>query len=118
MIKGTRQGTSTDKSGVFHLDISGSQALLEFSFVGYRSRELVVQKGKPATVYLSTIVDTFGAVVVTAFGRRERKEAVVGSVTSIQPGELKIPASNLTNVLAGKIAGVIGFQRGWSAGHG
>jgi TonB-linked SusC/RagA family outer membrane protein len=116
VIKGTRQGTSTDKSGVFHLDISGSQALLEFSFVGYRSRELVVQKGKPATVYLSTIVDTFGAVVVTAFGRRERKEAVVGSVTSIQPGELKIPASNLTNALAGKIAGVIGFQRGGQPG--
>ncbi len=73
-------------------------------------------KGKPATVYLSTLVDTFGAVVVTAFGRRERKEAVVGSVTSIQPGELKIPASNLTNALAGKIAGVIGFQRGGQPG--
>ncbi|WP_241237878.1 SusC/RagA family TonB-linked outer membrane protein [Pseudoflavitalea rhizosphaerae] len=116
VIKGTRQGTTTDKSGVFHLDISGSQALLEFSFVGYKSKELVVAKGKVATVYLSTIVDTFGAVVVTAFGRKERKEAVVGSVTSIQPGELKIPASNLTNALAGKIAGVIGFQRGGQPG--
>lgn len=116
VIKGSKQGTSTDKNGVFSLDISGSQALLEFSFVGYKSKELVVLKGKPATVYLSTLVDTFGAVVVTAFGRKERKEAVVGSVTSIQPGELKIPASNLTNAMAGKIAGVIGFQRGGQPG--
>lgn len=116
VIKGTKQGTSTDKSGEFHMDISGNQALLEFSFVGYKSKELVVQKGKPATVYLATIVDTFGAVVVTAYGRKERREAVVGSVTSIQPGELKIPASNLTNALAGKIAGVIGFQRGGQPG--
>lgn len=116
VIKGTRQGTSTDKSGVFQLDISGSQALLEFTFVGYKSRELVVTKGRPVTVYLTTIVDTFGAVVVTAFGRKERREAVVGSVTSIQPGELKIPASNLTNALAGKVAGVIAFQRGGQPG--
>lgn len=116
VIKGTKQGTSTDRSGEFHMDISGNQALLEFSFVGYKSKELVVQKGRPATIYLATIVDTFGAVVVTAYGRRERKEAVVGSVTSIQPGELKIPASNLTNAMAGKIAGVIGFQRGGQPG--
>ncbi|MFD2887957.1 SusC/RagA family TonB-linked outer membrane protein [Chitinophaga cymbidii] len=116
VIKGTRQGTSTDKTGAFSLDVSGSQAHLEFTCIGYKPTELVVEKGKPATVYLAMAVDTFGAVVVTAFGRRERREAVVGSVTSIQPGELKIPASNLTNALAGKVAGVIAFQRGGQPG--
>lgn len=116
VLKGTRQGTSTDKSGAFALDVSGNQALLEFSCIGYKTRELVLQKGKPATVYLAAAIDTFGAVVITAFGRRERKEAVVGSVTSIQPGELKIPASNLTNALAGKVSGVISFQRGGQPG--
>ncbi len=116
VIKGTRQGTSTDRLGIFSLDVSGSQAVLEFSCIGYQSKELVVQKGKPVTVYLSMAVDTVGAVVVTAFGRRERREAVVGSVTSIQPGELKIPASNLTNALAGRVAGVISFQRGGQPG--
>lgn len=116
VIKGTRQGTSTDRSGAFTLDVSGNQALLEFTCVGYKPRELMVQKGKPLTVYLSPAIDTFGAVVITAFGRKERREAVVGSVTSIQPGELKIPASNLTNALAGKVAGVISFQRGGQPG--
>ncbi|HEX6431879.1 MAG TPA: TonB-dependent receptor [Niastella sp.] len=116
VIKGTRQGTSTDKKGAFILDISGSQALLEFSYVGYRPIEQIIQKGKTATIYLAPMVDTFGAVVVTAFGRRERREAIVGSVTSIQPGELKIPASNLTNALAGKVAGFISFQRGGQPG--
>ncbi|OQP62023.1 SusC/RagA family TonB-linked outer membrane protein [Niastella vici] len=116
VIKGSRQGTSTDKKGAFALDISGNQALLEFSYVGYRTRELIVQKGKTVTVNLAPMIDTFGAVVVTAFGRKERREAVVGSVTSIQPGELKIPASNLTNALAGKVAGVIAFQRSGQPG--
>lgn len=116
VIKGTRQGTSTDRSGAFALDVSGNQAHLEFTCIGYRPTELIVQKGKPVTVYLTMAVDTFGAVVITAMGRRERREAVVGSVTSIQPGELKIPASNLTNALAGRVAGVIAFQRGGQPG--
>lgn len=116
VIKGTKQGTSTDKAGAFSLDISASQAVLEFTSIGYRPQEMVVVKGKPVIVYLTTMVDTSGAVVVTAFGRRERKEAVVGSVTSVEPGELKIPASNLTNALAGRISGVISFQRGGQPG--
>jgi outer membrane cobalamin receptor len=49
-------------------------------------------------------------VVITAYGRKQRKEAVVGSVTTITPSDLKIPASNLTNALAGQVAGVIAYQ--------
>lgn len=116
VIKGTKQGTSTDKEGSFILDISASQAMLEFSYVGYRAREMMVQKGEMITVILAPVIDTSGAVVVTAFGRRERREAMVGSVTTVQPGELKIPASNLTNALAGKVAGVISFQRSGQPG--
>lgn len=116
VIKGTKQGTSTDKEGAFVLDISASQAMLEFSYVGYRPREMMVHKGEMITVILAPVIDTSGAVVVTAFGRRERREAMVGSVTTVQPGELKIPASNLTNALAGKVAGVISFQRSGQPG--
>jgi len=116
VIRGTKQGTSTDRSGAFSLDISGGQAMLEFTSIGYRPLAVLVTKGQPAMIYLSAMIDTSGAVVVTAFGRRERKEAVVGSVTSVEPGELKIPASNLTNALAGKISGVISFQRGGQPG--
>lgn len=116
VLKGTKQGTSTDKEGSFVLDISASQAMLEFSYVGYRPIERMVRKGEAVTVILTPVIDTSGAVVVTAFGRRERREAVVGSVTTVQPGELKIPASNLTNALAGKVAGVISFQRSGQPG--
>ncbi|PZR28695.1 MAG: SusC/RagA family TonB-linked outer membrane protein [Citrobacter freundii] len=116
VIRGTKQGTSTDRSGAFSLDISSNQAMLEFTSIGYRPQAVLVTKGQAAMIYLTTMVDTSGAVVVTAFGRRERKEAVVGSVTTVEPGELKIPASNLTNALAGKISGVISFQRGGQPG--
>jgi TonB-linked SusC/RagA family outer membrane protein len=48
-------------------------------------------------------------VVVVAFGK-QKKENVVGAITSINVKELKIPSSNLTTALAGKLSGVIAYQ--------
>jgi len=55
-------------------------------------------------------------IVVTAYGQKQRKEAIVGSVSSINPEQLRTPTSNLTNALAGQVAGMISFQRGGQPG--
>jgi TonB-dependent SusC/RagA subfamily outer membrane receptor len=52
---------------------------------------------------------------VVAFGKQKKTE-VVGSITTVKPAELKVPASNLTNALAGKIAGIISYQRSGEPG--
>src|SRR5690606_21536428 len=41
---------------------------------------------------------------------------VVGSVTSVRPKDLKIPASNLTAAFAGNVAGMIAYQRSGEPG--
>ena len=41
---------------------------------------------------------------------------MVGAVTSINPKELKVPSSNLTTALAGRLAGVIAYQRSGEPG--
>src|SRR5690606_11767344 len=50
------------------------------------------------------------------FGRKVQREAVVGSVTTVDPDKLRIPSSNLTNALAGQVAGVIASQRSGQPG--
>ncbi len=62
-------------------------------------------------------VDTkdLGEVVVVAFGK-QKKQDVVGAVTSINPSELKVPSSNLTTALAGRLSGVIAYQRSGEPG--
>jgi outer membrane cobalamin receptor len=60
-------------------------------------------------IVLSETKSQFDDVVVTAYNRKQTREAVVGSVTTVKPGNLKIPASNLTNALAGQVAGVIAY---------
>lgn len=106
----SKQGTVTDNNGKFVLDVYEG-ATLRVSYVGYTSQTLVITAAtKVYNVILKENVQVAEEVVITAYGRKERKEAVVGSVTTIRPAELKIPASNLTNALAGQAAGIIAFQ--------
>lgn len=103
-------GTQTDKNGKFVLDVEpGTQ--LRFAYVGYKEQRITVSESS-STINVSLQENNFQAdeVVITALGQKQRKEAIVGSVTSVKPGSLKVPASNLTNALAGKVAGVIAFQ--------
>ena len=109
--------TSTDENGRFVLDVPIGTSL-RISFVGFTEQHVVVTADKKIfNIILKENKLIAEEVVVTAFGKKERKEALVGSVTSIKPGELKIPASNLTNALAGQAAGIIAYQRSGQPGQ-
>lgn len=108
-------GTTTDVNGRFILDAEpGTQLII--SYVGYAEQRVTVSSDhKEVTVALRAAAAE-ESVVVTAYGKKQRKEAVVGSVTSVNPEDLRIPSSNLTNALAGQISGVVAFQRGGQPG--
>ncbi|RFM29398.1 SusC/RagA family TonB-linked outer membrane protein [Chitinophaga silvisoli] len=108
--------TSTNSTGKFILDAEPG-TLLRFSYVGFEQQYITVSpNSKVINLVLRPVSHNVEEVVVTAYGRKQRKEAVVGSVTTVDPGSLKIPSSNLTNALAGQIAGMISFQRGGQPG--
>lgn len=54
-------------------------------------------------------------VVVVAFGT-QKKESMISSIETIKPAELKVPSSNLTTALAGRMSGVIAYQRSGEPG--
>ena len=111
--------TTTDQNGRYIIAIPRSQlegAVLTFSMVGYIEQELLVSGRNRIDVRLDESSTLIGETVVTAFGQRARREDVVGSITSVNPSDLKIPSSNLTTALAGRAAGIIGFQRSGEPG--
>lgn len=109
-------GTFTDTHGKYVLDVTPGSPIT-FSYVGYTDQQTIASDTMHVlNIVLKAVASNISDVVVTAFGRKERREAVVGSVTTINPAELKIPASNLTNALAGKVAGVIAYQRSGQPG--
>ncbi|MBE8722760.1 SusC/RagA family TonB-linked outer membrane protein [Sphingobacterium pedocola] len=111
--------TTTDQNGRYVLAIPNEfvkDAVLTFSMVGFTQQQITVAGQTKIDVRLAEASNLIGETVVTAFGQRARKEDVVGAITTVNPSDLKIPSSNLTTALAGRVAGVIGFQRSGEPG--
>ncbi|HEX9512165.1 MAG TPA: TonB-dependent receptor [Puia sp.] len=109
-------GTSSDANGRFILDVDPGTVLV-VSYVGYADYKIKVSAEQRSINAVLQIAAAGDAVIVTAYGQKQRKEAIVGSVTSVNPELLRTPSSNLTNAMAGEIAGVISFQRGGQPGR-
>ncbi|HWK57718.1 MAG TPA: TonB-dependent receptor [Parapedobacter sp.] len=117
-VKGQTFATSTDSEGQFTIEAEGESVILIFSSIGFAPQEVVVEKEKssdPVIVRLTPEQTALDDVVVVAFGEQKRTE-VVGAMTTIKPSELRVPSSNLTTALAGRVSGVIAYQRSGEPG--
>ena len=115
LIQGTPQGITTDIDGNFSIEVSPN-AKLEVSYLSMQKRVVTVsdiQKNK--IIQLQEQTDELDEVTVVAFAK-QKKESVLASVTTIKPAELKAPTSNLTTALAGRVAGMISYQRSGEPG--
>lgn len=115
-IKDTTIGTVTDLDGNYSITVPHDDAVLIFSFIGLATQELVVGNRTVVNVELLADMSGLDEVVVVGFGT-QKKESVVGSMSSINPSELKIPASNLTTALAGRVAGLVAYQTSGEPGR-
>ncbi|GCB33973.1 SusC/RagA family TonB-linked outer membrane protein [Bacteroides faecalis] len=108
-LKGQNTGTISDLNGNYKLSDVTEDAVIEFSFIGFATLEKKV-KGETLNAILLEDTKSLDEVEIVAFGT-QKKESVIGSISTLKPAELKVPTSNLTNALAGRIAGVIAYQR-------
>lgn len=116
VIKGTTTGVITDIDGRFSISASSGQ-ILTISYIGYKSKDIKLSKLKLLSVEMSEDTQALGEVVVTAFGVGQKKETMVGSVTQVKSTDLKVPAANLSNAFAGRMAGVVAFQNSGEPGN-
>lgn len=105
VVKGTTTGVITDIDGNFTIDVT-SKDILEISFIGYKTRQVVVGDLGVINIKLSSDNEMLDEVVVVGAGT-QKKVSVTGSITSVKGSSLVTPTSSLTNAFAGKLAGVI-----------
>lgn len=115
-IKDTTLGTTTDLDGKFEIAVAPSDVLV-ISFIGYATKEIKVGNQKVLSVTLSDDAKQLEEVVVTAFGTGQKKETVTGSIQSVRPADLKVPSANLSTAFAGRLSGVISYQRSGEPGN-
>ncbi len=114
-VQGTNQGTITDAKGEFNVQASKIDSLV-FSGIGYIAQIVAVENNRIINIILEAKQNSLNEVVVVGFGR-QRKISVVGAQSTINPEELNMPVSNINTLLAGRLSGVIGVQRGGQPGR-
>lgn len=114
-VVGSTRGVITDMDGFYSIEAKSTDQLL-FSFVGLESQTISIGSKRVLNVTLAEKIDELDEVTVVAFAT-QKKESIIGSITTINPNELKVPSSNLTTAIAGRISGVISYQRSGEPGQ-
>lgn len=115
--KGTTNGTATDVDGRYSLLVSGNDAVLVFSFIGYTTQEVTVGDRSSVDVTMTPDTQTLQEVVVVGYGEK-KKATITGAVTSVKSEEiLKAPVTNLSNALAGRLPGTVFINRSGEPGY-
>ncbi|MES2776868.1 MAG: TonB-dependent receptor [Bacteroidota bacterium] len=105
LVKGTKNGTSTDDNGDFQIS-APQNATLIISAIDFAEQEIRTADKTVINVTLAAAKNDLGEVVVVGYGT-QRKEAITGSVASIGGEKLRdVPAPNITQSLQGRLAGV------------
>lgn len=115
LIQNSTRGVITDIDGTFEIRVVPSDKLV-FSFLGMESQTIEVGDKTFIDVSMHPMVSELDEVTVVAFGK-QKKESVVSSITTVAPTELQVPSSNLTTAFAGRIAGLISYQRSGEPGQ-
>lgn len=114
-VVGTTRGVITDIDGSYTIEASPNDKLV-FSFIGMESQIVDVGNQTNINITMTEKRELLDDVTVVAFAR-QKKESVLASIETVKPEELRIPASNLTTALAGRMSGVISYQRSGEPGQ-
>lgn len=118
ILKGTNNGAATDFDGNYTISNIPSNGVLVFSFIGYKTKEVPVGNQKLINVVLDLDTAALDEVIVIGYGT-QKKESVTGSVVSIKSEDLnQVQATNFTQALQGRAAGVDLTQTSTRPGQG
>ena len=118
MEKGTTNGTVTDLNGFYSIVAKASNAVLNFSYIGYRNQEIPVAGKKLINVTMKDDSETLDEVVVVGYGTMRKKD-LTGSVIQVRPD--KIANENpktVQDILRGTPGLVVGYGEGDAGAKG
>lgn len=117
-IKGTSRGITTNKEGVFELNITDDDKVLIVSAIGHEKQEVVIGRETRFLIVMKPQVANLDDVVVIGYGTQKRKD-VNSSIVSIKADDIKnLPQTGIDQMLQGKASGVTVTQNSGAPGGG
>src|SRR5688572_5561723 len=118
LVKGSTQGTTTDASGKYQVEVLTSDAILTFSFIGFTSQEKAVGNQTVVDVTLQEDIQNLQEVVVVGYGT-VKKSDLTGSISSVKADAFKdMPVISVDQALQARAAGVNVTQSSSAPGGG
>ncbi|WP_353140076.1 TonB-dependent receptor [Pseudopedobacter sp.] len=115
-VKGTTAGTMTDVNGRFSINVSSSNAVLIFKYLGYSDKEEHVNGRENIAVVLEPENTALNEIVVIGYGT-VRKSDLTGAVASIKADDLTQGTNiNMQQALQGRVPGVQIYQKSGEPG--
>ena len=116
-VKGTKIVSVTDMDGHFYIDVPNKNSVLVFNYLGFKPQEVKVGSDINFNIQLKEDAVSADEVVVVGYGN-QKKLSVIGSIQTIDPGNLQMGSSrSMSNNLAGQLAGVIAYQPSGEPGY-
>ncbi|MEG2178881.1 MAG: carboxypeptidase-like regulatory domain-containing protein, partial [Bacteroidales bacterium] len=116
--KGTTNGIVTDIDGNFSLYTTKKNTTIVVSFIGYVTAEVSVGNKKNIRVVLQENSQLLDDIVVVGYGT-QKKISVTGSISQVNTKELnEVPMDNVSNMLAGRLPGLVTKQSSGIPGEG
>jgi len=109
LIKGTTIGASTDMDGKFAFELPESPAsdILEFTCLGYKSKEIRIGNRRVFNITMEDESIVMEGTVVTALGIKRSEKALSYNVQEISSDDIvSNKDANFINSLNGKVAGL------------
>ncbi|RLD26935.1 MAG: SusC/RagA family TonB-linked outer membrane protein, partial [Bacteroidetes bacterium] len=112
LVKGTTTGTQTDFDGNYTLDNVASDAVIVFSFLGYKTQEITVNGQTVINVLMEEDAAQLDEVVIVGYGSVVKKE-ITTAVVSVNAEEFNQGViTDPTQLLQGKVAGLSIYNKG------
>ncbi|MBQ0068203.1 MAG: TonB-dependent receptor [Bacteroidales bacterium] len=116
-LMGTQKSTSTDIDGKFSIQAKEGDKL-KFSYIGMTAMEKRVSGSAAMNVVMQESNKELEEVVVVGYGT-QKKVSVTGSIVAVDGKKLEsLPTDNLSNMLAGRLPGLIAMQHNGMPGEG
>lgn len=104
--KGSLNGTVTDVDGKFSLTVSSASAVLEVSFIGFKTESVPVNGQAKLSVVLKSDDELLEEVLVIGYGTVKKKD-LTGAVANVDGGKLAaLQATSVSQALQGSMPGV------------
>ena len=116
VVKGTTKGTVTNADGEYFLTTTSEGDILQFSFVGMISQEIIV--GVQSTINVTMTVDAIGIEEVVAVGYGvQKKSSLTGAISAVDNTIIKSkPVTTISSALQGELPGMVVTRSGGRPG--